>query len=273
MPELPEVESTRRTLAPGLVGRLISAVAIHPGAERLAVTHRPREFEEVLTGRRIHSLGRHGKYLLAELDGGLTWVVHLRMSGSLMLAAQGEPADRYERARVSLDGGSELRFNDMRKFGTWQLVDDPSVVIARVGPDALSPEFTPGWLRAQLARRTVAVKSALLDQRVAAGVGNIYADEACFFAGIDPRTPAWRIGPRRVARLHEGVGRALARALADGGTTFSDYRDGRGQAGAHIANVEVFRREGRPCHRCGTAIRKIRVGGRGTHLCPRCQRR
>jgi formamidopyrimidine-DNA glycosylase len=272
MPELPEVETTRQQLSPAIVGRTIESVTIHPGAERLAMTHAPRKLETTLTGRTIESLDRHGKYLLATLDDGRTWVLHLRMSGSLVVAPVDEP-HAYERARVTFTDGTVLRFNDLRKFGTWHLVEDPRDAMPNVGPDAVSEDFTVGWVRDQLARRSVAVKSALLDQKVAAGVGNIYADEACYIAGIDPRTSANTLGPRRVARLHAAVGEALQRSLTDGGTTFSDYVDGLGGEGLHKTRVHVFRRDGEPCDRCGTTIRKIRLGGRGTHYCPRCQRR
>jgi formamidopyrimidine-DNA glycosylase len=273
MPELPEVETTRRHLVPRIVGRRITQVAIHAGAERLAMTHRPRELELELTGRRIEALERHGKYLLGSLDDGRVWVIHLRMSGSLVIAPPSEPAHAYERARVSFDDGALMRFNDLRKFGTWHLVKDRQEALPNAGPDALSESFSPQWLREQLARRTIAVKSALLDQKIAAGVGNIYADEACFIARIDPRTPADQVGPRRVTRLHSAVIEALQRSLDDGGTSFSTYLDGLGQQGTHVMNVHVFRREGQNCDRCGGMIRKVRLGGRGTHFCPHCQRR
>ena len=273
MPELPEVETTRRHLAPHIVGRTITQVTIHAGAERLAMTHAPRELEAELSGRQIEGLERHGKYLLASLDDGRTWVIHLRMSGSLVIAPPWEPAHAYERARVVFDDGTLMRFNDLRKFGTWHLVEDAQEAMPNAGPDALSDEFSPRWLREQLARRTIAVKSALLDQKIAAGVGNIYADEACFIAKIDPRTPADEVGPRRSTRLHAAVIEALRRSLDDGGTSFSTYLDGLGQEGTHVMNVHVFRREGQSCDRCGGEIRKVRLGGRGTHFCPGCQRR
>lgn len=272
MPELPEVETIRRDLAPRLVGRRIAEVRIHPGAERLAVTHSPRALERVLSGRTVVALDRHGKYLLARLDDGRCWVLHLRMTGSLVHATPEVPAHRFERARVTLDDGTTLRLNDMRKFATWHLVGDPAEAMPHTGPDALSAEFSVGWLRASLGRRTVAVKSALLDQQVAAGVGNIYADEACWIAGVDPRTPAQAVGPRRVARLHAAVLETLHASLANRGSSFSDYRDGLGGQGLHHVRVHVFRRDGEPCERCGREIVKARVGGRGTHYCPGCQR-
>ena len=276
MPELPEIETIRRDLEPRLVGRTIEAVTIHPGAERLAVTHPPRALERELAGRRIDALDRHGKYLLARLDDARTWVLHLRMTGVLVIGGREAAPSRFERARVDLDDGSSLRFDDVRKFGTWHLVDDPREAMPRIGPDALSKEFTTRWLRDALARRTVPIKSALLDQRVAAGVGNIYADEALWLAGIDPRTPADELGPRRVARLHAGLREALAAALDDRGSSFDAYRDGFGVAGGHHLKVHVFRRDGEPCERprCrGRRINRTRLGGRATHFCTSCQRR
>jgi formamidopyrimidine-DNA glycosylase len=273
MPELPEVETIRRDLEPRLLGRRIVSVRIHPGAERLAITHPPRELERQLAGRRVETLGRLGKYLLAALDDGRTWVLHLRMTGSLVLAAADAPLHRFERARVDLDDGSTLRLNDMRKFSTWHLVEDPAEAMPHTGPDALSEAFSAQWLRQALRRRHTSVKAVLLDQAVAAGVGNIYADEACWIAQVDPRTPANALGPRRAARLHAAVRETLEASLGNRGSTFRDYRDGLGAEGLHLVRVHVFRREGEPCHRCGGTIVKTRVAGRDTHLCPRCQRR
>lgn len=273
MPELPEVETIRQDLLPLLVGRTIERACIHPGGERLAVTHEPRELERQLAGRRVEALTRHGKYLVAQLDDGRAWVLHLRMSGSLVHAPAEAPPGRFERARIDLDDGATLRFNDLRKFGTWHLVEDAREAMPNTGPDALGPGFTARWLRDQLSRRSVAVKAAILDQHVAAGVGNIYADEALYRAGIDPRTPANTLGPRRVARLHRAIIDALEASLADRGSSFSDYRTGLGTTGYHHIHVHVFRRTGEPCHHCGTSVARVKVAGRSTHFCPRCQRR
>ena len=273
MPELPEVETIRRDLEPLIVGRRVLRVRIHPGAERLAVTGAPRALERALRGRRIEAVDRHGKYLMLRLDDGRTWVMHLRMTGSLIHAAPDAAVHRFERACIDLDDGTTLRLNDLRKFATWHLVDDPLEAMPHSGPDALSPEFTVAWLLGRLRGRTAPVKAVLLDQGVAAGVGNIYADEACWIAAIDPRTPGNRIGPKRAARLHAAVLQTLEESLGDRGSSFSDYRDGLGAAGLHHVRVHVFRREGQPCGRCGRTIEKTRVAGRGTHFCPGCQRR
>ena len=272
MPELPEVETIRRDLVPLLRGRTVTRVRIHDGGERLAVTHSPREMEAELAGRRVAEIGRHGKYLLLRLDDGRTWVVHLRMTGSLVHTSADAPEHRFERARIDLDDGTSLRFNDLRKFGTWHLVEDERDAMPLSGPDALSSDFSPSWLRARLKDRVAPVKALLLDQRIAAGVGNIYADEALWIAKVHPAMAAGRLGPARVKRLHAAVLQTLEESLGDRGSSFSDYRDGLGAEGLHHVRVHVFRREGQACERCGAIIEKTRVAGRGTHFCPRCQR-
>lgn len=272
MPELPEVETIRRDLVPLLQGRRLVRVRIHPGAERLAVTHAPRELERALAGRRIEEIGRHGKYLLLHLDDARTWVVHLRMTGSLVHAPPDAPVHRFERARIELDDGTTLRFNDMRKFGTWHLVDEPREAMTQSGPDALSEAFSDAWLINRLKGRAAPVKALLLDQRVAAGVGNIYADEALWIARVHPGKAGGSLSRAKVKALRAAVLETLHASLASRGSSFSDYRDGLGGEGLHHIRVHVFRREGQPCERCGIEIRKIRVAGRGTHYCTKCQR-
>lgn len=273
MPELPEVETIRRDLTPLLVGRHVTRVRIHAGGERLAITDPPRVLERRLQGRGVVAIDRHGKYLLLRLDDGWTWVIHLRMTGSIIHVPAEAPLGRFERARIDLDDGSTLQFNDLRKFGTWHLVEDAAEAMPHSGPDALSEAFTPEWLLSRLRGRLTTVKAVLLDQSVCAGVGNIYADEACWIASVDPRTEASRIGPVRARRLHAAVLETLGASLANRGSSFSDYRDGLGAAGLHHVRVHVFRREGQACERCGGIILKARVAGRGTHFCPRCQRK
>jgi formamidopyrimidine-DNA glycosylase len=195
------------------------------------------------------------------------------MTGSLVHAAPDIPSHRFERARLDLDDGTTLRFNDMRKFGTWHLVEDPRDAMPHSGPDALSEDFTPQWLLSRLRGKRAPVKAILLDQAVAAGVGNIYADEACWIARVDPRTPGGRIGPQRAQRLYAAVRETLEESLGDRGSSFSDYLDGLGSEGMHHIRVHVFRRTGQPCRRCGGTIRREVVAGRSTHFCPGCQRR
>jgi formamidopyrimidine-DNA glycosylase len=276
MPELPEVETIRRDLEPYLVGRTITAAHIHSGAERLAITHAPCQLEQELCGQLINKLSRHGKYLIASLSDGRSWVIHLRMTGMLLIGSRHAATERFERARVELDNDTALFFNDIRKFGTWHLVDNPYDAMPNIGPDILSKKFSIASLSKALSRRSAPIKSVLLDQRVAAGIGNIYADEALWIAKIHPRTSANKIGPRRVARLHKSIIKALCDGLSDRGSSFDVYRDAFGKSGGHHLNVHVFRRHDEPCERknCeGHIISRIRLAGRATHFCGKCQRR
>ena len=289
MPELPEVETIRAGLAPRVEGRRIERVAIHEGAERLA-RHRERapaseyapqarRLEEQLTGRRVEGLGRHGKHLIARLDDGRAWVLHLGMTGLLLYRPSDAARARFERARVDLDGGNGLRFEDMRNFGRWAVAADPREVFPNLGPDALSDGFTADWLHGALARRGSPVKTALLDQRVAAGVGNLYADEALWLARIAPWTPSNGLGAERAGRLRDAVLRALREGVEAGGNSFEEqpngyrYVDAFGKDGSHHGREHVFLREDKPCRRsgCGGRVALTRIGGRRTFYCPACQ--
>ena len=272
MPELPEVETIRRDLLPLLTGRTITEAWVSPQAPRLVQLTTPDEFTRQLAGRRIAGLSRRGKYLIVELDGGLMWVVHLRMTGSLQHHREGCPDTPYLRARFRLDDGSWLCFVDVRKFGMMWLVDDWALVHPKLGPEPLAEGFDRAAFHALLRRRSAPIKSVLLDQTVLAGIGNIYADEALFLAGIDPRKPANRLSRRAVDRLHAAIVETLQAALGDRGSSFRDYVDAQGQEGLHQLRVKVFRRTGQPCLACGSEIRRVKVAGRSTHFCPRCQR-
>ena len=272
MPELPEVETIRRDLLPLVVGRTVVEASVSENAPRLVQLLTREEFCRRLTGHRIEDISRRGKYLLFNLDRGFVWAVHLRMTGRLLHRESGCPEDPHLRAAFCLDDGSWLCFVDMRKFGTMWLVDDESVVTAKLGPEPLGASFDPGALLRLLGRRSVAVKTVLMDQAALAGIGNIYAYEALFAARIDPRRPANKLSKPAVQRLHEAVRRVLEEALGDRGSSFRDYVDGRGNEGSHHLKVQVFRRTGQPCYVCGTEIRRSKLGGRSTHFCPRCQR-
>jgi formamidopyrimidine-DNA glycosylase len=232
----------------------------------------PGDFCRLLTGRRIEGLSRRGKYLIIDLDGGLMWVVHLRMTGRFQHHADACPDSPYLRARFELDDGSRLCFIDLRKFGMMWMVDDWALVNSQLGPEPLEDAFDLAAFRTALKRRSAPIKSVLLDQTVLAGVGNIYADEALFAAGIRPTRAANTLTKPAVARLFEGIRLVLQIALGDRGSSFRDYVDAAGREGGHQLKVKVFRRTGEPCYACGTEIRRTRVGGRSTHYCPRCQR-
>jgi formamidopyrimidine-DNA glycosylase len=272
VPELPEVETIRRDLLPVVVGRTIVEAWVSPNAPRLIQLLTVEEFCRQIAGRRIEDISRRGKYLLFHLDNDLRWAVHLRMTGRLLYEKSACPETPYLRATFRLDDDSWLCFVDLRKFGTMWLVDEESLVTAKLGPDALSEEFTPAYLQAVLKRRSAPVKAALLDQQAMAGIGNIYADEALFLAGISPKRAANSISKPRVARLHSAIRETLEVALGDRGSSFRDYLDPSGREGGHHLKVKVFRRTGLPCYVCGTEIKRVRLGGRSTHLCPKCQR-
>jgi formamidopyrimidine-DNA glycosylase len=277
VPELPEVETIRRDLLPILRGRTFTRVWVSPDALRLVQAvpagrqvPSPADFARLLPGTGIEDVSRRGKFLVFHLSDGLYLIVHLRMTGALLHRPAGAPPDRYVRAVLSLDDGSELRFSDLRKFGALWLVPDPSPVLGRLGPEPLDG-LTPSLLRELTARRRAPIKSLLLDQRALAGLGNIYADEALFAAGLHPQRPASSLSDAEVERLHGAIRRVLTAALEDRGASFSDYVDASGQEGRHQFRVQVFRRTGQACYVCGREIARVKVAGRSSHFCPRCQ--
>ena len=273
MPELPEVETIRRDLERLVVGLTITAVHVDPGTIDLLTDLPIDGLRAALVGRRVESLGRRGKYLLFGLDDGRTFIAHLRMTGRLVWRAAQDPELDYQRARIAFDDGHELRWSDLRKFGTWMIVDDAAEVVGKLGPEPLDETFTAAFLRKLLAGRSAPVKAVLLDQRRVAGLGNIYVDEALFQARVRPDTPAGEVSRLAVGRLHLACREVLERGIENRGASFSDYVDAQGNPGSQHMYVQVFRRDGQPCYACGTMIARTIVGGRGTHYCPRCQRR
>lgn len=272
MPELPEVETVRRTLHPRVVGRRIRKVEIL--TPRQIYHPDPRTFAAELQGALFEDIDRRGKYLLFHL-GPLLLVAHLRMSGHLYVCGPDRPREKHLHVVFHLDDGQELRYADQRKFGGFHLLGPDRQGIpkglANLGPEPLSAAFTPEVLAALLAGRQTSVKAALLNQALVAGLGNIYADEALFCARIHPARPAGSLTPDEVARLHGCIRRVLLRAVERRGTTFSLYRDGEGNEGDMYDELQVFDRTGEPCPVCGTPIQKVAVAQRGTHFCPRCQ--
>ncbi len=273
MPELPEVETIRRDLEPLVVGRRVEAVEVEAATLPLLAGVALEALQASLVGRTVAALGRHGKYLLFELDDGRTFVVHLGMTGRLLWRRSNVPEERFQRGRIVLKGGHDLRWCDVRKFGRWRLFEKRSDLLDRLGPEPISGDFTLGLLRAALAGRRAPVKAILLDQRKLAGLGNIYVDEALFEARIRPDTPAGDLSPQAVRRLHASTRSVLERGIENRGASFRDYVDAQGNEGRQQMYVQVFRRTGKPCYRCGALIQRTIVGGRSTHFCPRCQRR
>jgi formamidopyrimidine-DNA glycosylase len=270
VPELPEVETVCRQLEPELEGRRIEALEVYDGRWTRPVP--PAEVEAAVSGRAIAGLGRRGKYLLLRLDDGRTLVMHLRMTGNLVIP-NGSTEERHLRARFVLDDGRELWFTDPRRFGEGFLVDDSDLEgrFAKLGIEPLSPDFTAAALGGIAAGRTAPLKSFLLDQRGIAGVGNIYADEALFRAALHPLSPAGSMKPEHLEALRDGVVAALEAGIDGGGASIDDYRDGRGEKGRMQDEFLVHTREGKPCPRCDGTIERIVVGGRSTYFCPVCQ--
>jgi formamidopyrimidine-DNA glycosylase len=275
MPELPEVETVRAHLEPHLSGRTFERVEILD--ERLTRPLDPAAVAAELTGERVAAVERRGKYLVVRFVSGRVLLIHLRMTGSLLVGGEGElPADAHRRAVVRLDDGSDVTYRDVRRFGTWLLLEPGELepyLAERIGEEPFARSFTPRALALRLAGRRAPIKAALLDQRSLAGMGNIYADEALWRARVHPLQPAGTLDEDEVRRLHRGAREALKAGIARQGATLRDYRAPDGARGAMQEEFKVYGRADEPCDRCGTPIEKTRVAGRGTWYCPSCQRR
>jgi formamidopyrimidine-DNA glycosylase len=276
MPELPEVETIRRQLAPYLEGRRIErAEVLDP---RWCEPAAPAEVADALERRRVLRVDRRGKYLDVALEGEVHLVMHLRMTGNLLLVPPGDDAERpYVRVRIGLDDGSTLLFADPRRFGTGVVLlgDDArdDYFAARLGVEPLDPGFTADALRALARGRRAPVKAFLLSQERIAGVGNIYADEALFRARIHPLRPVGTLRRAQLEALRDAVVESLEAGIDARGASIDDFRHTDGARGSFQDRFLVHRREGEPCPRCGAAVVKLRAAGRGTYVCPRCQRR
>lgn len=310
MPELPEVETVRLSLAEKVLGSGIQWVRVHHPDAVLAPA--PDLWPELLTGAALTGTGRRGKYLFlacrhSHLDDDLVLLVHLRMTGRLLVVPEGEPLVKHTHVQMGLSDGRELRFVDPRRFGCLALLPmtqlGPVATAAglapaaagegghgaggaldwaavrealppglwNLGPEPLSDGFTTAYLAQGLAGRKAPIKGLLLDQRLVAGLGNIYVDEALFRAGIHPGRPGGELRDDEIRRLHKAIGQVLQEGIAWRGTTFSDFVDSESRPGGMGRRLQVFRRQGEPCPKCGTNIEKTRLAGRGTHFCPRCQ--
>jgi formamidopyrimidine-DNA glycosylase len=273
VPELPEVETVRAQLAPLLVGRRLETVDIRD--PRLTRPLDPEQVARELEGERVESLRRRGKYLLLVFESGRVLLVHFRMTGSLRYETEGSlEHEPHVRALMTLDDASQLVYRDVRRFGTWVLLDAADAdlfLAARVGEEPVADRFTAKTLERSLATRKTPVKAALLDQRLLAGLGNIYADEALWRARVNPLRRAGELTEDDIRRLHRGIRQALRVGIARQGATLRDYRAPDGAEGLMQDELKVYGREGLPCPRCETPIEKERVAGRGTYYCPRCQ--
>ncbi|GIQ64668.1 formamidopyrimidine-DNA glycosylase [Paenibacillus cisolokensis] len=273
MPELPEVETVRRTLNQLVAGKRIESVTV----SLPRIIQRPAEpeaFAAALAGRTIETVERSGKFLRIVLDG-LVLVSHLRMEGRYGVYAQDEPVEKHTHVIFHFDDGTELRYKDVRQFGTMHLFAPGEELkqppLSRLGLEPLSDSFTPDALRKMLAHRPTKIKPLLLNQTYVAGLGNIYVDEALFQAGIHPERSADSLKAAEWRRLYESIRATLERAVEAGGSSIKSYVNGQGEMGMFQHQLLVYGRKGEPCSRCGGPITKTVVGGRGTHICLRCQ--
>jgi formamidopyrimidine-DNA glycosylase len=273
MPELPEVETTRRGIAPHVEGREITEVIVRQARLRVPV---PGDLVERLVGARIGELARRAKYLLVPLEGEApgTLLWHLGMSGSLRIARLGELPKKHDHLDLVLDDGAILRYHDPRRFGFVDWLAGSAAQdsrLARLGPEPLSEAFDGECLFARSRGRRLSVKPFLMDNAVVVGVGNIYAAEALFLAGIDPRRAAGRISRERYERLAAAVREVLAAAITQGGTTLRDFVGGTGEPGYFRQRLNVYGRDGQPCRRCGAELRLVTLGQRASVFCGHCQ--
>ncbi len=265
MPELPEVETIARGLRGPLVGRTFTSVTtLWPNSIKTPLA----ELEQRLPGQRIEAINRRAKYLRFDLSGGDTLLLHLKMSGDLLVEPESEPLSRHVRTIFNLDNDHQLRFKDPRKFGRVYLTTDPAAVLGHLGPEPLADDFTAGDFAALFHRRKGRLKPLLLNQEFIAGIGNIYGDESCFLAKIDPRRQVNTLSAAELARLYHAIRQALTDGLMFKGATLDAvYRGGEYQK-----HFQVYGRTGQPCSTCGAPIQRVVLGGRSSHFCEQCQR-
>lgn len=275
VPELPEVETVRRTLTGLVKGKTIKSVEIRwPNIIKRPAE--PEEFARKLAGETIQSIGRRGKFLLFHLDH-YVMVSHLRMEGKYGLHQAEEPDDKHVHVIFTMTDGTQLRYRDVRKFGTMHLFkpgeEAGELPLSQLGPEPDAEEFTSAYLKERLAKTNRAVKTALLDQKTVVGLGNIYVDEALFRAGVHPETKANQLSDKTIKTLHAEIKNTLQEAIDAGGSTVRSYINSQGEIGMFQLQLFVYGKKDEPCKNCGTMISKIVVGGRGTHFCAKCQKK
>lgn len=271
MPELPEVETICRGIAPLIVGLSVAEVIVREARLRVLI---PSDLSASLAGRHVLAVSRRAKYLLIHFNGDCTLLLHLGMSGTLLYLPEPLPFDRHDHVEIIFTSGSRLRFRDPRRFGAILLCSgDPFThpLLAALGPEPLSDNFNPEYLFARSRQRTITVKSFLMEQRTVVGVGNIYASEALYAAGIAPWLPAGTISRRRYSCLVTAVRAVLQRAIAAGGTTLRDFQSAVGKPGYFSQELTVYGRGGQKCRNCGGEIQSLRIGGRSSFYCSVCQ--
>ncbi len=270
MPELPEVETIKNELIAHVVGRKITGITL--GWEGIVKKPSLAEFCSRLMGQQISRLSRRGKYLIFSLSSGQALIIHLKMTGSLLLNHASDKLDKFTRAVLDLDNGCQLRFRDPRKFGAMWLVEDISSVVGKLGPEPLEEDFTARVLAERLAKRKAPIKPVLLDQNFVAGIGNMYADEALYDARIHPLRLAPSLTQEEITRLHRAIQQVLWAAIGNKGASVENYFRPGGELGtAHFEFRVAHGLGGKFCQRCATPIERIVIRNRGTYFCPRCQ--
>jgi len=272
MPELPEVETIKNDLRPTVEGRRFTSVSLF--WPRMVIQPSAEELCQRLPGQVIKEVARRGKYLIFRLASGESLALHLRMSGSLLLRNRNDASIESSlplTAVFALDSGLELLFSDRRKLGTMSLATDEREIASKLGPEPLDASFTPAILRERLSNRKAPIKAVLCDQKFVAGIGNMYADEALFFASIHPLRPANSLSEEEIKRLHKAIRQVLNEAIGSAGASISDYRRPGGELGSQQYAFYVAHRGGQTCKVCATPIERIPVRNRGTYFCPKCQ--
>lgn len=272
MPELPEVETVRRSLLGLIQNKTIKDIHVYYAK---IIVGDPEVFVTVLQGRKLLTIDRRGKYLLFRFDHDLTMISHLRMEGKYFVRQATEPENKHVHVVFEFTDGSALQYQDVRKFGRMQLVQTGTEAqvsgIKALGPEPFSPDFKVDSFYTALRRHHKAIKQVLLDQHVVTGLGNIYVDEVLWLSQISPLLPANAITRAQAEVLHDNIIQELKMAVDHGGTTIRSYVDANGNTGQFQFDLHVYGRQGQSCERCGTTIEKIKLGGRGTHFCPQCQ--
>lgn len=274
MPELPEVETIRRSLEEKIKGKTL--VGVEVSLEKMFKGTVSEDPKDGISGRKIKSLERRGKYLIIHLTGGMAMVIHLRMTGQLMYCSPEIEKAKHTHVIFHLDDKCELRFTDQRQFGKVQLVPEKELDsisgLKSLGVEPFSSEFSREWFKKELRNKRTKIKPLLLDQTFVAGIGNIYADEALFRAKINPERVAATLSPREASKLFMTIREVLEEGINNKGTSIKDYIDGEGQQGNNQNNLRVYGRDGQPCMKCGKTIEKKSIGGRSSHFCPKCQK-
>ncbi|MFC2022481.1 bifunctional DNA-formamidopyrimidine glycosylase/DNA-(apurinic or apyrimidinic site) lyase [Chloroflexota bacterium] len=269
MPELPEVETVKNELSPYVIGRRITGVTLF--WEGIVRQPSAEEFRSRITGQEITGITRRGKYLIVGLSSDDLLIIHLKMTGSLLIGQDSSQPPKYTRAIIHLDKDTNIFFRDPRKFGVLRLVKDKNSIVGKLGPEPLEADFTPQVLAQRLAKRTAPIKALLCDQNLVAGIGSMYADEALFATGIHPLRAGESLSREEVERLHSAIRQILWAAINNKGASVNTYFRPDGTKGTAHFEFNVAHRGGKPCPNCGTPIERLPIRNRGSYFCPKCQ--